>query len=294
MRNRGGVLTFEVAERSHAGHVRALNEDAAVVAPPVFAVADGMGGHKDGEIASGIAAEVMTGFGREGPHDTEGLDRALTLANARIREETKSVEDAVAGTTLVGLVLAPDGPFAFNVGDSRLYSLSDGRLSQLSRDHSAVQELIDAGLISAAAGAEHEQRNVITRAVGVDPTVEADIWAVDVAIGDRFILASDGLTGEVDDSRIEEIVAMSSDVDAAAEALLTSALDAGGRDNISIVVIEVLDREVNDDVTDDDTEPRPREHSGDTTERRRRAASRDSAARVIGIEDVLGAGETDG
>lgn len=289
-------LGFVVAQRSHPGHVRALNEDAVVIAPPVVAVADGMGGHEHGEVASRIAAEVMIGFGREGQHDFEGLERALALANARIREETAREDGTGAGTTLVGLVLTPGRPFAFNVGDSRLYRYSDGHLSQLSRDHSAVQEMIDAGVLTREEGAVHPQGNVITRAIGADPTIEADVWPVETQVGDRFILASDGLTGEVDDQGIGEIVARSRDVEDAADMLLAAALDAGGHDNISVAVVEVVDvpeDQTPDTAADDDTERRSREHSGDTTERRRRTEASNPARQIIGIEDVLGAGQSE-
>lgn len=229
------------AARTDVGRVRQLNEDSIVCEAPLFAVADGMGGHAAGEVASGLVAEVLIALALHGQHTADGVREALALANARIREEAASRgASGGMGTTVVGVMLSGDAPLAFNIGDSRLYRFRDGRLEQLSTDHSMVQELVDAGTITAEEARAHPDRNVVTRAVGVDAEIDADVWELDLRAGDRVVVCSDGLVGEVTDEGIAAILADQSGSSGAAEELVMAALAAGGRDNVSVVVIDVI------------------------------------------------------
>lgn len=264
-----GGLGAIAASRSHAGHVRELNEDSVVVHPPVFAVADGMGGHEFGDKASRIVAEVIHAFARDGRHDVEGIRRALTLANARIRKEVGSRGSDSAGTTVVGVMLTPSGAIGFNVGDSRLYTFRSDWLEQVSTDHSAVQELIDAGEVTPGEASIHPDRHIITRAIGIDLDVEVDVWTFDAEVGDRLLVVSDGLTGEISDAQIEAALALREGADDTAQRLVSLALEAGGRDNVSVIVVDIV---IDDDLNraGSDTLRKERVSTGDTTEPRRR------------------------
>ena len=271
-------MTVVAAERSHRGHIRKVNEDAVTVAAPIFAVADGMGGHRSGDVASQIVATVLGGLGREGPHDEDGIRGALELANLRIRQETPQDDDASsAGTTVVGVMLAEHDSLAFNVGDSRLYMFRRGAMRQLSKDHSVVQELVDMGEIEAVDAPRHQQRNVITRAIGLESVVDIDFWELEPESGDRYLLASDGLSGELSDDEIAAVLAEHHGPNAAADALVESALAKGGRDNVTVIVIDVHEYAgatvVEDPVSGGFVNP----SSGDTTERRRK---REEAAKT--------------
>lgn len=257
------------AAATHAGRVRELNEDAHLDGPRVYAVADGMGGHEAGEVASQLVVQALRDLASVGPITAESLRGALELANARIRQEAERRNlHGGMGTTAVGVVL-DDPPLAFNIGDSRLYRWRDGRLTQLSVDHSVVQELVDAGSISPEEARSHPQRSVITRAVGVFPDVPVDVWALDAALGDRYLMCSDGLTGEVDVDQLPALVSRP-DLHEAAAALVTAALDGGGRDNVTVVLVDVRMVSPLAGEPDDDTNPRS---EGDTTRRREGSAA---------------------
>jgi len=257
------------AARSDAGCVRPLNEDSVVCSPPVFAIADGMGGHAAGDVASAVAADVLNSLAQQRRISVDVVRSATALANRRIREVAgRSGATGGMGTTIVGFVLG-EPPLAFNVGDSRLYLLREGELHQLSRDHSFVQELVDQGRITADQARAHPQRNVVTRAVGVEPDVEVDVWEIAPEPGDRMLVCSDGLSGELSDEHICRILRDEEPVLAAADALVRAALDAGGRDNVSVVVVDVIE-EVALSASDDDTNLRG--VSDDTNPRRRPVA----------------------
>jgi protein phosphatase len=266
------TLMVAAAEHSHPGHVRRVNEDAVVSAAPIYAVADGMGGHNSGDVASEIVATVLAGLGREGPHTEEGVRGALELANVRIQRETPQANGG-AGTTVVGLVLVAGESFAFNVGDSRLYLRRGENMTQLSRDHSVVQEMVDSGEIGTEEANTHEQRNVITRAVGIEPELEVDILDLHPAVGDRFLLTSDGLTGELSDERIAEVLGGEGELEDVAATLVDAALANGGRDNISVIVIDILQLSDEGSAETDNSESFAHVPSGDTTERRKRLAA---------------------
>ena len=225
---------------------REMNEDSYIAADPVFAVADGMGGHEAGEVASGICVrtlaeipELVTGE-RDAPAAV--VEQYLLRADARIREATGSR----AGTTLSGVVVVEqDGtPYwlVVNVGDSRTYRLSQGQLRQVSVDHSEVQELVDAGEITPAEAAVHPRRHVVTRVLGTGDETEADYWLLPVEQGDRMLVCSDGLNGELDDEQITRILVSEPDPQAAVDELIQAALRSGGRDNVTCIVVDAGDR----------------------------------------------------
>jgi PPM family protein phosphatase len=239
---------------SDPGRRRLRNEDAYVVSPPLFAVADGMGGAQAGELASRIAVDAM---GEEAA--TSGEERVTTLireANRRIF--ARSSEDASAsgmGTTMTAALVGEDGVVTIgHVGDSRAYLLREGRLEQLTEDHSLVAELVRTGKLSAEEAESHPQRSVITRALGTDPDVDVDTFTVDAQAGDLFLLCSDGLTTMVDDEEILHTVEDSrDDLEQAAQVLVRKANRGGGEDNITVVFFELAEDRAESEVDDADT-----------------------------------------
>lgn len=236
---------------SEIGHVRKVNEDSFLVAPPVFVVADGMGGHEGGDVASRIVVEEFGRLAEDGYDSRRGAEHvaaAFSRAQARILQygETQRGTHARwhAGTTCVAAVLVEEQQVTAwllaNVGDSRIYRFHDDKLIQVSVDHSVVQELIDAGEITPAEAAEHPERHVITRALGSPEGISPDLFVLPLAAAERLLLCSDGITGMIDDAVIEEILYRVHDPRDAADALVQAALDAGGRDNATAVVIDVV------------------------------------------------------
>ncbi|HEX4519798.1 MAG TPA: Stp1/IreP family PP2C-type Ser/Thr phosphatase [Gaiellaceae bacterium] len=230
---------------SNVGRKRRHNEDNFVAAPPVFAVADGMGGAQAGEVASELAAETV----RETEFDAtvSGKERVVALikaANLRVHERASI--DATAsgmGTTMTVAMLQPDGTLAIgHVGDSRAYRLRDGELEQLTDDHSLVGELVRRGELTPEEAAVHPQRSVITRALGTEPDVDVDAFTVEARDGDVFLLCSDGLTTMVDPETIAAILRRNgTHLDAATHALIKAANDRGGDDNITAILFAVAD-----------------------------------------------------
>jgi protein phosphatase len=231
-------LQLKWGARSDTGRHRERNEDAVFAVAPLFAVADGMGGHEAGDVASGICVQILGRSAAAGTIDAAGLSAALRQADAQIRQQTA----ARAGSTLAGVALVEesDNPYwlVFNVGDSRTYRLSRGSFARISVDHSEVQELLDAGEISVAESLVHPRRHVVTRALGAGDNAEADYWMLPAEAGDRILICSDGLSSDVGDDDILRILSTVTDAQAAADALLTAALDGGGRDNVSVIVID--------------------------------------------------------
>lgn len=235
------------------GRVRRLNEDALVTEPPVFAVADGMGGHDAGEVASALTVERLRGLTSADQEVTmEVVAAELQEVNGLLRDASPDSEDGM-GTTGVGLVLltgvTTPSWLVFNVGDSRAYCIDEGDLVQISRDHSYVQELVDAGELTPQAAERHPHRHVITRALGIDEVVRADYWVRPVRPGERYLLCSDGLFGEVDQEEIRSVLLDGGSPEATAVALVERAVDAGGRDNVTTIVVDVLDVVGWDDTT---------------------------------------------
>ncbi|MCC9178969.1 PP2C family protein-serine/threonine phosphatase [Arthrobacter sp. zg-Y750] len=227
---------------SDRGLRRELNEDSLIAADPIFAIADGMGGHEAGEVASSICVRTLGDSEIVGRHlpevSAEQLEALLQEADRRIREAT----GGRAGTTLTGAVLVREAgnPYwlVFNVGDSRTYRLSHGVLEQITVDHSEVQELVDLGQITADEALVHPRRHVVTRALGTGNDSEADFWLIPVEPGDRLMVCSDGLTGEVADGHILQILTSVGSPQDACAALVQAALRSGGRDNISVLVVD--------------------------------------------------------
>ena len=242
---RTGLLVRSGAA-THVGRVRDHNEDAVVAGSRVFAVADGMGGHAAGEVASRIVADALAELDERPPARPEDVAGALHEANKRMLDsEASHPEQGGMGTTATGLTLLEDEGrsdwLVFNVGDSRVYRFSEGRLVPVTRDHSEVQSLLDSGVIGAHEVAHHPLRNIVTRSLGSDPPPEVDVWVLPPTAGERFVVCSDGLTGELDDRDIQRLVAEHDDPQAAAEQLVAAAVDAGGHDNVSVVVVAVDD-----------------------------------------------------
>jgi PPM family protein phosphatase len=226
---------------THQGARRSLNEDSYLAGGSVFLVADGMGGHDAGEVASATAVDVLAPLGKS---DVVGVDDLRYRVRAA-HEAVRAIETAPgrgAGTTLTGVVLTEQGgePYwlVVNLGDSRTYRSSDGLLEQVSVDHSEVQELVDDGLITAQEALTHPRRHVVTRALGAPDDPEADFWLLPVHAGDRMLVCSDGLTGELTDRRVAEVLLVEADPQRAADRLVGEALAAGGRDNITVIVVD--------------------------------------------------------
>jgi serine/threonine protein phosphatase PrpC len=225
------------------GGIRTRNEDHALADEPIFVVADGMGGRPGGELASRIAVDAFTCLqGRPGPTQEDVL-AAVTRADRAVVQAADGGNTGM-GTTLVGLALVTDDGsdywFGFNIGDSRLYRWAGDVLEQLSTDHSEVQELITAGLVTAEHRHDHPARHVVTRVLGVPaapPTT--DCWLLCPVPRERFLLCSDGLTDELDDNAIATVLRAEPDPYAAARRLVDEALAAGGRDNVTVVVVQV-------------------------------------------------------
>lgn len=253
-------VTIAWAGVTDVGKRRAANEDSFVARAPVFAVADGMGGHSAGDLASAAVVERLAEI-VDGDFTTiVDLDRALVAATEDIIQIAGDSELGV-GTTVTGaaLVLQDDDAYfaVFNIGDSRVYAFERNELVQVTTDHSVVQELVEAGALTKEEAEHHPDSNIITRAVGFGATPAADYWLIPVRAGLRLLLCSDGLTKDVSDERIRLHLAAGLAVTETAAALVDAALAAGGRDNVTVVLIDVIaapePREI------EDTEPKGRQ-----------------------------------
>jgi PPM family protein phosphatase len=233
----------QVASVTDTGRRRRHNEDAYVCEPPLFAVADGMGGAQAGELASNLAAAALRDEGSRGGGE-ERVDELIQQANRRVYErQTQDSSASGMGTTMT-VALVEDGHVAIgHVGDSRAYLIRDRSLEQLTEDHSLVAELVRSGKLSPEEAEAHPQRSVITRALGTDPDVDVDTFSVETKPGDLFLLCSDGLTSMVDDETIlREVERNRGDLGAAAKALVRAANKGGGEDNITVVFFEIGER----------------------------------------------------
>jgi len=234
---------------SHAvtdpGRKRRRNEDSYVIAPPLFAVADGMGGAQAGEVASGLAAGALEESGANGGGE-QRVTELIQEANRRVHQRaTTDATTAGMGTTITAALVEPDGRVVFgHVGDSRAYLLRDDRLEQLTDDHTLVAELVRRGELSPGEAEVHPQRSVITRALGTDPDVDVDTFAVEAQPGDVFLICSDGLSSMVDFGEIEEILRRHrDDLAGASRSLIHAANRGGGEDNITAVLFAVEEGE---------------------------------------------------
>jgi PPM family protein phosphatase len=221
---------------------RELNEDSYIASDPVFAVADGMGGHEAGEVASGICVRALAQLPQLATGERTATAGVVQQYLASADESIRSATGSRAGTTLSGVVVVEQMGVPYwlvmNIGDSRTYRLSQGRLSQVSVDHSEVQELVESGEITAEEAAVHPRRHVVTRALGAGDETEADYWLLPIEEGDRMMVCSDGLNGELTDGQMLEILSTVEDPQEAVDALIQAALRRGGRDNITVIVID--------------------------------------------------------
>lgn len=249
----GRLARFHCVGASDRGSVRTLNEDSFRASFPIFLVADGMGGHAFGDRASQSAVAVFAKeFGENEPTTPERVLGAIHRANDAVQAITQD-SDAVSGTTLAGVAFVAIGEtggghwMVFNIGDSRVYNWDGRQLTQLSVDHSVVQELVDLGSITRQQAARHPDRNIVTRALGADVTVDPDIWLFPITASQAFLVCSDGLTKELNDDEIARIIVFHSSEllrepeessITLAERLVNAAIAAGGSDNVTAIVVE--------------------------------------------------------
>lgn len=240
----GARITLTWAALTDKGYRRAANEDSLIAKAPIFAVADGMGGHSAGDIASAavvnrLAERVSTQY-----VDEHGIDASLRAAVSDM-EKGAGRTDLGTGTTVTGFALTMAGGhpswLVFNIGDSRVYELEDGELRQLTVDHSIVQELLDAGAITPSEAEVHPHSNVITRAVGFNEDPVPDFSLVPVVAGTRLLACSDGLTKELTEHGIRHYLTIGTSPLDTAGRLMDAALGNGGRDNVTVVVVDVLE-----------------------------------------------------
>jgi serine/threonine protein phosphatase PrpC len=244
------TLRVRYGASSDVGRVRKVNEDSFLAQAPVFFVADGMGGHAHGDAASQTVIRVFTDHIEENlPSTPERILDAIHSSNDAVRG-LSSDEDfgtMMSGTTLAGLAVVDAGDgigfhwMAYNVGDSRIYTWDGQALAQLSVDHSAVQEMIEAGLIKAADAEKHPVRNVITRAIGAGEFVDADVWLQPATGTHTFLICSDGLTKELSERELAGLLADPAgraDLGRLADTFVAAALAKGGRDNVTVVLVE--------------------------------------------------------
>ncbi|TDE89962.1 serine/threonine-protein phosphatase [Occultella glacieicola] len=236
-----------------AGGRRKANEDSVLATPSVFLVADGMGGHVHGAMASGAVVAEFSRYADTVRPDVEvqptDVQAVVRAAQQRIRASLSNVQESVgdhpvtAGSTAAGAILTrhADAPYwlVFNVGDSRVYRFAEGALTRISVDHSVVQELVDSGAITDEQARTHPQRNVITRAVGSGIDVEPDFWMLYAGTAERLLLCSDGLINELSEDRIAGVLGGDLGAQDAAAALLAEAIAGGARDNVSVIVVDL-------------------------------------------------------
>lgn len=227
---------------SDVGRWRQINEDSGYVGSSLWVVADGMGGHAAGEVASSLALEAVRALDARGDLTTADLHAVVAGASQAIRAYgNEHPESHGLGTTIAGVAaIDVDGPrwAVFNVGDSRVYRFLDGRLERATVDHTEVEQLVQAGVISADEARKHPSRNVVTQSLGSQVPPHADVWVLPVTSGERFLICSDGLTGEIPDDAIRETLAALTDAQEAADELVRMAVDAGGHDNVTALVVD--------------------------------------------------------
>ena len=238
---------------------RELNEDSYIASDPVFAVADGMGGHEAGEVASGMCVRALAQLPQLATGERTATAGVVQQYLASADESIRSATGSRAGTTLSGVVVVEQMGVPYwlvmNIGDSRTYRLSQGKFEQISVDHSEVQELVDAGEITAEQATVHPRRHVVTRALGTGDETEADYWLLPVEEGDRILVCSDGLTGELTDEHIFRVLSTVGHAQDAVDELIQASLRSGGRDNVTVIVVDA--RNVLNDAGAAATAPRP-------------------------------------
>ncbi len=225
------------------GRKRRRNEDAYVCEPPLFAIADGMGGAQAGEVASRLAAAALKESGAKTLGGEQRISDLIQEANRRVYDRSSTDPNTSGMGTTITVALVENGNVAFgHVGDSRAYLIRDGRMEQVTEDHSLVNELLKSGKLSPEEAETHPQRSVITRALGTDPDVDVDTFTIAAEAGDVFLLCSDGLTDMVGEREILELVERNrADIDVALKSLVRAANRSGGEDNITVVAFEIAE-----------------------------------------------------
>jgi serine/threonine protein phosphatase PrpC len=257
------VLTIQSGYASNVGRFRAVNQDSALASGSIFAVADGMGGHAAGEVASRLAVARLRRLAERTEFSPDDVRMELNRANADILASADAhPEQRGMGTTVTGIgvvcIAGADHWVVFNVGDSRVYRLVNDALTQVTVDHTEVAELVATGALAAIDAPAHPRRHVVTRALGSDPAPEPDVWVFPPTPGERFLICSDGLFLELADAAIVALLRAESSAQRAADELVRHASESGGRDDVTVVVVDY--------VADPDTE------FGDTVPRGRRLA----------------------
>ena len=244
-RRRRTSIRLAHSAATHVGRVRHSNQDDHGSAEGLCVLADGMGGHRGGEVAAALA--VSTTLDSFNGSSRTGLVRAVVAANQAIMERSLVDENLLGmGTTICAIAAVVgesglDGLAVVNVGDSRVYHYSSGVLIQVTEDHSLVADLVRAGDLTAEEAARHPQRNILTRALGIEDDPVVDTWELLPVVGDRYLLCSDGLFNELTDDRITEILSQCTDPGMAANELVDRAVDAGGHDNVTVLVVDVTE-----------------------------------------------------
>ncbi|MEX2458794.1 MAG: Stp1/IreP family PP2C-type Ser/Thr phosphatase, partial [Actinomycetota bacterium] len=231
-------MNVSLGAQTDVGRTRETNEDGYLAEDPLYAVADGMGGHRAGEVASRMALEALAEVEPDdGPHS---LPERVKAANRVVHQRASEDKDLEGmGTTLTALVMDGSEARIAHVGDSRAYLLRDGELKMLTEDHTLVRRMVTEGKLTTEEAERHPQRSILTRALGVDAEVDVDEMTVRLRGGDRLLLCTDGLTSMLGEDRIGEILRSDSDPQGAADALVEAANEAGGQDNITVVVLDV-------------------------------------------------------
>ncbi|MEO8363158.1 MAG: Stp1/IreP family PP2C-type Ser/Thr phosphatase [Ilumatobacteraceae bacterium] len=239
------MITVTFGAVSDTGKLRNANEDSFLVGEHILAVADGMGGHNAGEVASAMAVQLLRDPTNQRIDSPDSFIELITTINEAIfQAATGTSEQRGMGTTLTAIAVAGSAEseshvVVVNVGDSRTYILRQGELRQVTIDHSYVQELVSEGVISADDARTHPRRNIVTRALGIDSRVIADSWTLPIVDHDRYMLCSDGLVDEISNEEILAILMQNADPQRAAESLLVAANDRGARDNVTVIVVDV-------------------------------------------------------
>lgn len=252
-------MNTSVGARTDVGRVREGNEDSYLAEPPLFAIADGMGGHIAGEVASDLTVKAISeGAGKVSFEEPRSLAQLLNEANTAVYNKAQS-DDALRGmgTTCTLLLTGEGRAHIAHVGDSRAYRLRDGGIEQLTDDHTLVGRMVREGQISAEEAQHHPQRNVITNALGLDSSIAVDLREIEARDGDRLLLCSDGLSSMVSDQEIAAAANAAEDAQEAAEALVELALEAGGEDNITVLVIDIRGEDSPPPPPRTDTSPGP-------------------------------------
>ncbi len=270
------------------GRKRRRNEDAYVCEPPLFAIADGMGGAQAGEVASRLAAAALKESGAKTLGGEQRIFDLIQEANRRVYDRSSTDPNTSGMGTTITVALVEHGNVAFgHVGDSRAYLIRDGRMEQVTEDHSLVNELMKSGKLSPEEAEAHPQRSVITRALGTDPDVDADTFTIEAKAGDVFLLCSDGLTDMVGEREIQELVERNrEDIDAALKSLVKAANRSGGEDNITVVAFEIAEKQglTHDGETREQALPMPPPDEEDTLTEADAVPAVDTA--VVSVEEI--------